>query len=121
MLYIQYHVLSQALVRIPFHYDVWVGNVVCIMWLLTTLFPQAYKIYNPDYLGRAIIINNVAKEFPGSKKDTAALSNMYHNLKFSVDLYEDCNDVVWILINLKANIWSMSRECALTTVGAGGY
>ncbi len=65
-------------------------------YLLPIFFLQAYKIYNPNYLGRAIIINNVAKEFPGSKKDTAALSNMYRNLKFSVDLYEDCNDVVWI-------------------------
>ncbi len=56
-----------------------------------------YKIINPKKLGHAVIINNVAKEFPGSKKDTEALMKTYQMMNFEVCLYEDCDDKVQIL------------------------
>ena len=55
---------------------------------------QPYKIYNPDYPGKAFIINNVAKQMPGSRNDTAALKRLYETLRFEVEHYEDCDDVV---------------------------
>ena len=51
-------------------------------------------MYDPNYLGKAVIINNVANEFPGSKNDTSALVSLFRMLKCNVDLHEDCDDVV---------------------------
>ncbi len=68
--------------------------MIKLVLIIFPLFFQPYKIYNPDYLGRAIIINNVASEFPGSIKDTAELEKMYENMNFQVHSYRDCNDVV---------------------------
>ena len=57
---------------------------------------DTYQIINPDKLGHAVIINNVATEFPGSKKDTEAMVKTYQMIKFEVSLSEDCNDKVRI-------------------------
>ena len=57
---------------------------------------DTYKITDPEKLGHAIIINNVATEFTGSRRDTEALMKTYQMMKFEVQLYEDCDDIVCI-------------------------
>ena len=45
-------------------------------------------------MGHALIINNVATQYAGSKEDANALINAYEKMKFTVHHYEDCDDVV---------------------------
>ncbi len=51
-------------------------------------------ILNPQRVGLAVIINNIAKEFPGSLQDTEALTRTYRLMKFEVHLYEDLDESV---------------------------
>ncbi len=55
---------------------------------------QVYKIQNPLNLGHAVIINNVASEYPGSKKDVEKLKEVYNMMNFQVHVYEDIDDSV---------------------------
>ena len=55
---------------------------------------QAYTIYNPEMLGHAVIINNVADEFPGSKNETAKLAEVYTKMNFQVHVHENCTGEV---------------------------
>ncbi len=55
---------------------------------------QVYKIENSLNLGHAVIINNVASEFPGSKKDAEKLRAVYTMMNFQVHVYEDIDDSV---------------------------
>ncbi len=48
----------------------------------------------PLQLGHAIVINNIATEFPGSRKDAEALVKTYELMNFDVTCYEDCTDTV---------------------------
>ncbi len=45
-------------------------------------------------LGHCVIINNVATEYPGSKKDVQTIKNIYEMMRFKVTIHEDCNDKV---------------------------
>ncbi len=45
-------------------------------------------------MGHAIVINNVATQYPGSRKDTDALVEAYKTMNFEVHLYENCDDSV---------------------------
>ena len=47
----------------------------------------------PD-LGYAVIINNVADEFPQSVRDVNALRTAYLRVGFKVIVYNDCNEQV---------------------------
>ena len=42
-------------------------------------------------LGRCVIINNVATEYPGSKKDVEAVEKVYGDMKFRVTVKENCD------------------------------
>ena len=43
-----------------------------------------------EKLGHAIIVNNIATEFPGSKKDVEALKEAYEEVGYEVQVKEDC-------------------------------
>ena len=45
-------------------------------------------------MGHALIINNVATQYAGSKEDANALINAYEKMKFTVHHHEDCDDAV---------------------------
>ena len=47
----------------------------------------------PD-LGHALIINNVASEFPQSERDVEALRAAYQLVGFKVIVFNDCNEQV---------------------------
>ena len=47
----------------------------------------------PD-LGYALIINNVASEFPQSERDVEALRAAYKMVGFKVIVFNDCNEQV---------------------------
>ena len=55
-----------------------------------------YPILNPEMLGHCVIINNLATEYSGSKKDVDALQKVYEKIKFRVTVKQDCNDRVII-------------------------
>ena len=67
------------------------------LWLYH-FFKQAliapYRINDPRHLGVAVVINNVASQYPGSIKDTNGLVEVYRKIKFEVHLFEDCDDTV---------------------------
>ncbi len=42
-------------------------------------------------MGHAVIINNVAKEFPASRKDASAMEKVLSNLGFEVHLHVNCH------------------------------
>ena len=45
-------------------------------------------------LGHAVIINNVAKEFPGTKVDVEELQTTYQIMGFQVHVNNNCDDKV---------------------------
>ena len=45
-------------------------------------------------LGHAVIVNNVATEFPGSMADVEALHNVYHQMGLEVRVHKDCDQNV---------------------------
>ena len=45
-------------------------------------------------LGHAVIVNNVAKEMPGSQVDVEALQAAYQKIGFKVHTHSDCSDQV---------------------------
>ncbi len=55
---------------------------------------KVYKIQNPHNLGHAVIINNVASEYPGSKKEMDELVKLYRMMNFQVHIHNDCDDSV---------------------------
>ena len=42
-------------------------------------------------MGHAVIINNVASEFPGTRVDAAALKETFKTMAFTVRVETDCN------------------------------
>ena len=50
---------------------------------------QPYPMNLPR-LGHAVIVNNVASEMVGSRKDVVALKAAYETIGFDVHIYEDC-------------------------------
>ncbi len=68
------------------------------LWLYHFFYKQAliapYRINDPRHLGVAVVINNVASQYPGSRKDTNGLVEAYKKMKFEVHLFEDCDDMV---------------------------
>ena len=42
-------------------------------------------------LGVALIVNNISKKRPGSKKDVEALKEAYETVGFEVIVHEDCD------------------------------
>ena len=55
---------------------------------------------NLPRLGFAVIVNNVASEMVGSRKDVASLKAAYETIGFDVHIYEDCSAQVkyWNLL-----------------------
>ena len=49
---------------------------------------------SPGRMGRAVIINNVAAEMPGSTADVEALQAAYKDVGFDVRSYMDCMEEV---------------------------
>ncbi len=51
-------------------------------------------------LGHCVIINNVATEYSGSKKDVQAIKAVYQTMKFKVTIHENCSDKVrkWLKV-----------------------
>ena len=45
-------------------------------------------------LGHAVIINNVASEFPGTRVDAASLEETYRIMGFTVTMASDCSGKV---------------------------
>ncbi len=62
-----------------------------------------YPITNPEMLGHCVIINNVATEYPGSKKDVEAIEKVYEDMKFRVTIKENCDARVRQLLRQKLN------------------
>ncbi len=48
-------------------------------------------------MGYAVIINNVASEFPGTEADVAALQETYETMGFTVRVESDCHGQVCVL------------------------
>ena len=74
-------------------------------------------------LGHAVIVNNVATEFPGSMADVEALHNVYHQMGLEVQVYKDCDqnvsDVTLPLVtSCTSNVLhtSFSQKCVRLTV-----
>ena len=51
---------------------------------------------NLSRLGNAIVLGNVARLIPESKKDVAALQDMLDTVGFDVHIYEDCDEKVML-------------------------
>ena len=54
---------------------------------------KPYTMDKPK-LGRAIIINNVQREMPGSEKDVKALQAVYKMIGFDVEVHNNCSSQV---------------------------
>ena len=54
---------------------------------------KCYPMSKPN-LGHAVIINNVAKEFPGTKVDVEELQTTYQIMGFQVHVHNNCDDKV---------------------------
>ncbi len=51
-------------------------------------------------MGQAVIINNVASEYPGTRVDAEALEEAFETIGFSVGVYSDCHKQVGTSLQL---------------------